>query len=242
MVVPSVLTLRVFNPSICTTTTEGLPRFPSTCRLGQWFKLLYHVKVDVSLNGRIALTALFYWYYFNAVDKCEAPWLMHRLLWAIPWPASAVPTDATTAVRALGTVFDGTIFIRHALRPLADACMYIVPNVDLLLLYLCRSARGCWGCCSFRCHCKGAPVHLQRSSCAPAKELLCTSLFISPSRTGDCPPDVYPLYMGPRGAGYIKVSSRIRHRQRRWGCYCEYRMCLAGQPLGRVPVWECQLC
>ena len=57
---------------------------------------------------------------FNAEDKREAQWLTHRLLWAIPWPESAVPSDATAA-RALGTVFDRTILSRHALRPLADA-------------------------------------------------------------------------------------------------------------------------
>ena len=66
-------------------------------------------------DARIALQAA-----FNADDNREAQWLTHRLLWAIPWPASAVPTSATAA-RALGIVFDGTTLSRHALRPLADS-------------------------------------------------------------------------------------------------------------------------
>ena len=38
------------------------------------------------------------------------------------------------------------------------------------------------------------------------------------------------------------ISSRARHWQPElwWGLYCEYLLCLAGQPLRRVPVWECQ--
>ena len=53
-------------------------------------------------------------------DEFEAQWLTYRLLWAIPWPASAVPDDAIAA-RALGAVFDATILSRHASRPLADS-------------------------------------------------------------------------------------------------------------------------
>jgi hypothetical protein len=68
-----------------------------------------------SPDARVALEAV-----FNADDNREAQWLTHRLLWAIPWSASAVPTSATAA-HALGKVFDGTTLSRHALRPLADS-------------------------------------------------------------------------------------------------------------------------
>jgi hypothetical protein len=56
---------------------------------------------------------------FNADDKTEARWLVHRLLWAIPWPADAVPENAKAA-KILGVIFDQTILSRHASRPLAD--------------------------------------------------------------------------------------------------------------------------
>ena len=68
-----------------------------------------------SPTARVALVAA-----FNADDIHEAQWLTHRLLWAIPWSTSVVPTSAT-ADPALGTVFDGTTLSRHALRPLADS-------------------------------------------------------------------------------------------------------------------------
>ena len=56
---------------------------------------------------------------FSADDKTEALWLVQRLLWAIPWPADAVPENATAA-KILGAIFDQTILSRHASRPLAD--------------------------------------------------------------------------------------------------------------------------
>ena len=56
---------------------------------------------------------------FAAADSREAHWLTHRLLWAMPWPASAVPADAAAA-RAIGGIFDQTVLSRHASRPLAD--------------------------------------------------------------------------------------------------------------------------
>ena len=56
---------------------------------------------------------------FAAADNREAHWLTHRLLWAMPWPASVVPADAAAA-RAIGGIFDQTVLSRHASRPLAD--------------------------------------------------------------------------------------------------------------------------
>ena len=92
--------------------------------LDRWTRLLARVE-DAVLSehretvpdapaARAALTAA-----FNADDKTEARWLVHRLLWAIPWPADAVPENATAA-RILGVIFDQTILSRHASRPLAD--------------------------------------------------------------------------------------------------------------------------
>ena len=56
---------------------------------------------------------------YSAADSTEACWLTYRLLWAIPWPADAVPTSAAAA-RAIGAIFDQTVLSRHASRPLAD--------------------------------------------------------------------------------------------------------------------------
>ena len=53
-------------------------------------------------------------------DSTEAQWLTFRLLWALPWPARAVPATAIAA-RALGAVFDLTVLSRHTTRPLADS-------------------------------------------------------------------------------------------------------------------------
>ena len=44
---------------------------------------------------------------FAATDNREAHWLMHRLLWAMLWPASVVPANAAAA-RAIGAIFDQT--------------------------------------------------------------------------------------------------------------------------------------
>ena len=55
---------------------------------------------------------------FAAAFNREKHWLTHRLLWAMPWPASVVPADASAA-RAIGKIFDQTVS-RHASRPLAD--------------------------------------------------------------------------------------------------------------------------
>jgi len=92
--------------------------------LDRWTRLLarvedavlseYRETVPDAPAARAALTAA-----FNADDKTEARWLVHRLLWAIPWPADAVPENATAA-RILGVIFDQTILSRHASRPLAD--------------------------------------------------------------------------------------------------------------------------
>ena len=52
----------------------------------------------------------------------EAQWLTHRLLWALPWPASAIPSGlGAAAAHSLGSLFDSTTLSRHALRPLADS-------------------------------------------------------------------------------------------------------------------------
>ena len=56
---------------------------------------------------------------YSAADSTEACWLTYRLLWAIPWPADAVPASAAAA-RAIGAIFDQTVLSRHASRPLAD--------------------------------------------------------------------------------------------------------------------------
>ena len=63
---------------------------------------------------------------FTAADSTEARWLTgtYRLLWAMPWPATAVPADAAAA-RAIGGIFDQTVLSRHASRPLADTCQWI---------------------------------------------------------------------------------------------------------------------
>lgn len=67
-------------------------------------------------DARIAIETV---YRADHAYELEARWLTYRLLWAIPWPADAVPQDSTAA-RALGKVFDATILSRHASRPLAD--------------------------------------------------------------------------------------------------------------------------
>ena len=56
---------------------------------------------------------------YSAADSTEACWLTYRLLWAIPWPADAVPASAAAA-RTMGAIFDETVLSRHASRPLAD--------------------------------------------------------------------------------------------------------------------------
>ena len=56
---------------------------------------------------------------YSAADSTEACWLTYRLLWAIPWPADAVPASAAAA-RTMGAIFDDTVLSRHASRPLAD--------------------------------------------------------------------------------------------------------------------------
>ena len=57
---------------------------------------------------------------YSNPTSMEARWLSHRLLWALPWPARAVPITAVAA-RALGAIFDLTVLSRHAARPLADS-------------------------------------------------------------------------------------------------------------------------
>ena len=56
---------------------------------------------------------------YNAADPTEACWLTYRLLWAMPWPADAVPASAAAAW-TIGAIFDQTVLSRHASRPLAD--------------------------------------------------------------------------------------------------------------------------
>ena len=92
--------------------------------LDRWNRLLskvedavlseHHETVPDAPVARAALSRA-----FSADDKTEARWLVHRLLWAIPWPAEAVPENATAA-KILGVIFDQTILSRHASRPLAD--------------------------------------------------------------------------------------------------------------------------
>ena len=66
--------------------------------------------------ARVALEAA-----FTAADSTEARWLTYRLLWVMPWPATAVPADSdAAAARAIGGNFDQTVLSHHASRPLAD--------------------------------------------------------------------------------------------------------------------------
>jgi len=53
---------------------------------------------------------------YSAADSTEACWLTYRLLWAIPWPADAVPASAAAA-RTMGAIFDETVLSRHTSRP-----------------------------------------------------------------------------------------------------------------------------
>ena len=97
---------------------------------GMWGRLLDKIEAAVLseyqdtlpeiVTARNTIGAVFNYH----ADGLEAQWLTgtYRLLcqWAIPWPASAVPEEATSA-RALGEVFDAATLSRHAARPLADA-------------------------------------------------------------------------------------------------------------------------
>jgi len=61
--------------------------------------------------ARLALEAA-----FTAADSTEARWLTYRrLLWAMPWPATAVSADAAAA-RAIGGIFDRTVITAVATR------------------------------------------------------------------------------------------------------------------------------
>ena len=75
---------------------------------------------------------------FAAADNREAHWLTHRLLWAMPWPASVVPA----AARAIGGIFDETVLSRHASRPLADTWIAWASRWTQLLAPAMRSCYG----------------------------------------------------------------------------------------------------
>lgn len=75
----------------------------------------YADSVNGTAEARAAITSA-----YSSHDLTEAMWLTHRLLWAIPWPACAVPANATAAC-ALGKIFDSTTLSRHACRSLADS-------------------------------------------------------------------------------------------------------------------------
>ena len=54
--------------------------------------LLIANSVNGTAEARAAITNA-----YSTHDLTEAMWLTHRLLWAIPWPACAVPANATAA-------------------------------------------------------------------------------------------------------------------------------------------------
>ena len=112
---------------------------------------------------------------------------------------------------------------------------HMVPQVDLPLW--CHLGRSAQGCCSCRRRCIGAPVYwpllpskLDGRIRQPQLRLYLAELPV-------------PARWRPSAVVRARAasnSSRARHWQLWWGLYCEYLLCLAGHPLRRVPVWECQ--
>ena len=108
----------------------GLQRDLLTDACKMWGRLLAKIELavlseypdtlDVLPEIAEAKSAVDTIYRGGSACEFEAKWLTYRLLWAIPWPASAVPVEAAAA-RALGAAFDATILSRHAARPLADS-------------------------------------------------------------------------------------------------------------------------